>query len=336
MRSRPTSPLFLAAFLALATAEGFARADCRDPPPVVPAPDPTQAERLFVEAKELLKDGRTAEACAGLAQSQALDPAGGTLLELAYCLELQGKLATSYARYEEALALAQRDQNDRRAELAHEHLTALAPRLVKIEIRVSAGARAQKDLEIRRDGACVDPTSWDKAVAVDPGKHVITAVAPGTIPWEAGIELTQEGSATPVEVPPLQMPATFLPVWAPPPPPRLLPLPAASAPGSLIPGIVVLGVGVVGLGVSAGLGQTALTMGSEVLHTCRHGLCPPSQQAKGDQANVLATASTVGFIAGAVIATAGVVFLVVKPFGGGKAPLGLKAGPGSLSLVGTF
>jgi hypothetical protein len=172
MRSRFRAPL-IAASLALATVSAPALADCLDRPPAARPPDPAEAERLFVEAKQLMKDGQVAQACDLLEQSRTLDPAAGTILQLAYCLELAGKLATSHARYAEALELAQRDGNDRRIELAREHLAALAPRLPRIQVRVSAGAKAQPGLEVRRDGACIDPGTWDKEIPVDPGQHVL-------------------------------------------------------------------------------------------------------------------------------------------------------------------
>src|SRR5262245_17501666 len=131
MQSCPRSR-FLVAFsfvASLATSSLRARAECPDPPRAARPVDPLEAQRLFLEAKQLLKEARISEACAKLDTSFALDPGGGTALQLAYCLELEGKLATSHARYEEARALADRDRNERRADLAREHLAALAPRL---------------------------------------------------------------------------------------------------------------------------------------------------------------------------------------------------------------
>src|SRR5262249_31988368 len=134
-------------------------AGCTDPPSPAQAFDPTAAAHLFVEAKELMNAGQTAEACEKLEASLALDPGGGTLMQLAYCREVEGKLARSHARYQEALALAEREGNVRRVALAREHLAALGPRLGRMEIRVGPGVRALAGLEIRRDGQCVPASS---------------------------------------------------------------------------------------------------------------------------------------------------------------------------------
>ncbi len=61
------------------------------------------AELLFQEGQQLIKDGKHAAACPKFEQSQKLDPAIGTLLNLAHCYELvraaptgpQARLASS-------------------------------------------------------------------------------------------------------------------------------------------------------------------------------------------------------------------------------------------------
>ncbi len=338
MRSRLRLVLSLIPLLALAAASSRARAECHDPQPAAaPAPDPARAERLFAEGKQLMKEGKVAEACGLLETSRALDPGGGTVLQLAYCLELTGKLATSYARFDEALQIAVRDRNERRAEIAREHLAALAPRLTRIEIRLSPGAKDHAGLEVRRDGMCVDSGSWEKAIQVDPGKHVITATAPGRTPWQTEIEVIEEGSTTPLTIPPLEP----RPVVTPPPimepmrgrpPARLEPPPS----GSWIPGAVILGAGAVGLGIGAVTGLLATSKASDIEDTCQNDLCPPSQKEQAERAETLAMVSTVGFAAGAALAAAGTVLLVIRPFGRGATQARVTAGLGSVGVGGSF
>ena len=60
--------------------------------------DPAAAEWLFREGRALMKKGDFAPACAKLAESQRLDPAVGTLMNLAECEERIGRTASAWQR----------------------------------------------------------------------------------------------------------------------------------------------------------------------------------------------------------------------------------------------
>src|SRR5262245_2596708 len=103
--------------------------------------EPTATERamadsLFNEAKKLLARGKPPEACAKLAESYKLDPAGGTLLNLGMCHEIEGKTATAWTEFELALALARKSRRADREKAAREHMTALEPRMSRITVTV--------------------------------------------------------------------------------------------------------------------------------------------------------------------------------------------------------
>ncbi|HEX2686885.1 MAG TPA: choice-of-anchor D domain-containing protein, partial [Kofleriaceae bacterium] len=69
------------------------------------------AEETFTQGRELLKQGKYAEACTAFEQSQRLDPQFGTQYNIAGCYEKTGKLATAWNLYR---ALARSDTNPTR------------------------------------------------------------------------------------------------------------------------------------------------------------------------------------------------------------------------------
>src|SRR5882724_8884696 len=102
--------------LAAATLVGLAvrHASADEPEPTSPA------DETFLLGRALLKDKRYAEACPKFQQSQAQDPASGTLLALAYCQELSGLLASSLSSYLAAARLAEKEGDTARQAAAGE------------------------------------------------------------------------------------------------------------------------------------------------------------------------------------------------------------------------
>src|SRR5262245_20486444 len=88
---RPSTPLSIA--LALFTAL-LAEASGAAPPEVRAA-----AEQLYQDAYNLARAGRHAEACPMLEESDRLDPANGTKLELAQCYERTRRPASAWVLY---------------------------------------------------------------------------------------------------------------------------------------------------------------------------------------------------------------------------------------------
>src|SRR6266498_2939701 len=97
-----------------------------------------------------LADGKFAEACPKLGESQRLDPGVGTQFHLADCYERIGQTASAWAGFLEAASGAKALGQTEREKVARERAAALAPRLSKLTI-VAARAADVPGLEIKRD-----------------------------------------------------------------------------------------------------------------------------------------------------------------------------------------
>lgn len=180
---------------ALLAAEGAAHAQARRPSTA----EQLLAESLFTEGRTLMDQGRYPEACAKLAESQRLDPGGGTLLNLGVCHEKEGKVGTAYAELDAALAQATQEGRKDRVELARARIAALTPRLPRLSVRVLAEA---PDLEVKVDGVVLRKPAWGVATVVDPGAHHVEASAPGRVGFSVTLNVG-EAEKRSVEVPAL-------------------------------------------------------------------------------------------------------------------------------------
>ena len=111
LRTRPASApgsLLLRAML------GAAVAACSLSPRIARADDEAAtAQALFDQATALKANEDWAGACPKFESSYRLDPALGTLLNLANCFEKLGKIASAWARWEEAYQWATKNGDDR-------------------------------------------------------------------------------------------------------------------------------------------------------------------------------------------------------------------------------
>src|SRR5262249_15429731 len=145
------------------------------------------AEALFIEAKKLMNDGNYRDACPKLAESQRLDPGGGTLITLALCHEADGKTASAWAEFGEALTIALKDGREDRATVARLHAERLEPRLCHLTIRVDSEVSNLQGIEVTQDGVMLERPAWGTALPVDPGEHHIEARAPGMKTWKGSV-----------------------------------------------------------------------------------------------------------------------------------------------------
>jgi hypothetical protein len=277
------------------------------------AGDAAVAESLFREGRALMDAGNYKAACPKLAESYAQDPATGTLLALALCREQAGQTASAWATYADVIARAKREGQKDREQAAKERITALEPRLSRLTIAVAPETAALEGVVIKRDGDAVGKGAWGTPVALDPGEHVIEVTASGKQAWTAKITIGPDADAQTVEVPPLEDA----------PPGEGAPVESggeaseqAAASGSPLRtiGLVVGGVGVVGLGVGTYFGLRAKSLNDESNEPGRcdeQNECDQIGGEKRDDADSAATASTIAFIAGGVLAATGVTLFIL-------------------------
>lgn len=73
------------------------------------ADDQALATVLFDKGRQLISEGQVSQACPAFEESERLDPSGGTILNLALCHELEGRLARAWSEFNEAVMFARKD-----------------------------------------------------------------------------------------------------------------------------------------------------------------------------------------------------------------------------------
>lgn len=273
------------------------------------------AQVLFDDGIALMGQGKYADACPKLDQSQKIDPTIVTAYRLAECNEKLGKLATAWAQFVDVADQARKAGSTDREDTARKRAEALRPRVPRLLVTVSDAVAAQKGLVVTRDGTPIDVAVWGRDLPIDPGEHRIAATAAGKQPWELRVEVA-EGATVPVAVPAL----VDVPDQA--PGPGLGPAkgpgaaPGADASAGRGQRMLAVGAGVVGLaGVAVGsiFGLMASSTWDDAQAGCAGGdtkRCTPASQSLGDDASTQATVATVGFVVGGVgLAGAAVLWL---------------------------
>lgn len=295
----------LAAFTSLSFGAAQAQAQART--------EVALAETLYRQARELLASGNYAEACPKFAESYRLDPATGTLLNLAACHEAEGKTATAWIEYSDALAAARREKRAVRVKYAQERMSAIEPKLSRLTLLVPPEID-EPELELWLDRTPVGRAARGVATPVDPGRHVVEAKAPGKKPLRLEVEVLPNADQKTVSIPALES----LPVSAALPPTVPVVEPAgATAPVSALPvrdevkaRPTPLSVYIAG-GVTLGLAAAAGVTGGLYLHERssydeKRESERSAAQGHYDSARVLGTANAalwVGAVGGALLTT---------------------------------
>lgn len=286
--------------------------------------DGARAEVLFQEARKLIERKRYADACPKLLESYQIDPAGGTLLNLADCYEKEGKLASALARFREAVAHSQKAGRTERENTARERATRLEPRVPKVTI-----TSASPDVVVRLDGQELDATTLASPVPLDPGEHTVEATSDGKKPFSTKFEAGDRARSHRVEIPALE-PVVVAPP-DPPPPPR----PSTRGNTQRTIGIIVGSVGAAAVGVGAYFGLSAASKWSDA----RENDCVSDRFCNAEGVELVASAkrdgdvATIVMLSGAALLGGGAALYFLAPRG---TTVTASATPGGIVIGGTF
>jgi hypothetical protein len=310
---RPTTIYALLAAALLATSQ---RARAADTPADVKA-----ADVLFQSAKAAMERGDLATACSQFAESQRLDPAPGTLLNLGECEERSGKLATALGHLETARALL--PAGDFRIPFADARITGLEHRVSRLTLRLPLPQ--VPGLSIRLDDVDVPVADLGSERRLDPGAHVIVVRAPGHA--DARVEVTlREGEALQQAVAAGSAIAEAKPVASASPHGTAAvpdgsgtvgspPTPPAAGAAQRTWGLVAGGAGVAGLAVGGVLVLVAKGTYGDALAHCPQG--PASCDAQGvnggQSAHSEANVAMVAGLGGAALLAAGLTLYLTAP-----------------------
>lgn len=286
------------------------------------------AESLFREGRNLIKQGKLQDGCDKFEASEMIEPSVGTLLNLGDCREKLGKLATAWAAFRKAEAMAkQSGKDDKRASEAERRAARLEPQLPNLTISTTQ----TPGLVIKRNGEKVDAGVLDTPVPVDPGTYRIVAEAPGYKPYQLDVSVAVRGRRT-ITIPPLQKtevamkplsdePITEIaPVPRGAPPPRSLSFDEPAAKPStwtmtrdISVASAAFGAIALGGGIYYGLHSSDLEDRSNKL--CPNTMCGDKEGLRlNDEAQTAATRANILYVVGgAAFATSAILWVVGEP-----------------------
>jgi hypothetical protein len=277
-----------------------------------PPADAARADALFNEGVKLFDAGKMHEACVRFAESMKLDPANGTLQDLALCHEKEGKTATAWREFMQLVDRASTARQAEREALARQHVAALGATLSKLALSLGPDANVT---QVRVDGVPLARGDWATPQPLDPGDHMVVLSAPGKKAFEQHVAVAPGPSTQTIVVAKLEdaVPAAARASKSAAARPET-PSTEGGLGGQRILGLAVGGIGVAGLVVGSAFGLTASSKWSQAQKDCTPS-CTPDSPAIGERedAKSAANVSTIAFIAGGAAVAAGAVLYLTAP-----------------------
>ena len=263
--------------------------------------DRAAADALFQSARAEFDRGEFASACEKFAESHRLDPAPGTLLNLALCHEKTGRIASAWEGFRQVADML----HDERVDFARSRSSSLEGRLPWLTLHLPK--EAIDGVRVFRDGIELGSASLGIPLPVDPGSHAIVVEAPGRLRSSRTIsideaqrqELTlQLGPDQPVSTPTL--------------PERPEPAPAPPPSHDKTWAWVAGGIGVAGVATSLATGALAISSKRTLDAHCIDRRCDDQGLDAASAGRTYATISTVSGIVGVVGLGVG-TYLLLSP-----------------------
>jgi hypothetical protein len=288
------------------------------------------ADALFRSGKEAVARGDLVKGCAEFAESQRLDPAIGTLLNLGDCEERANKLSAAMGHFQAA-----RDQmaaSDSRIPFADENLKRLAARVPHLIVRVKDAAALQ-GMRLKLDDVDLGPASLGVPLPLDPGRHTCALLVPGRVDSRRDV-VVREGETQTVDLAPGAANAAPADAST---PPVATPETHESTSSMRTLGWVMGGVGLVGVGVGAVTGVMTISAAHTYKDQCKNGACSPSGMDAASTGRVTQWVSPIGLAVG--VAGLGLsAYLLLRHEPTSSVAIAPQVGPttAGASLVGAF
>lgn len=254
------------------------------------AQDQTRARELFTKARELYKQEKFAEACPLFEESEKLEPALGTELNLALCWAKMNRLLDAARLFDVVLGKTTDPSEAQRHQIAETGKREVMERLPKVQIdRGPLSINAA----IQLDGVELLDTS--ALIPVDPGEHEVTGQGAKPVTFTAvegevsQVTLVASGGGDDIDTPGSP---SGMPRWR-----KNLPFYLGASGAGLIATSLVFGI-------------ITLSKKSSALDKCEkiggEWSCPPEGQDGLDSARTFSHISTAMFVIGAGALGAGI------------------------------
>jgi hypothetical protein len=259
------------------------------------------AEALYREAFALAQQGKFAEACPKFAASYELDPQLGTLLDLARCHEDEGRTASAWAEYHNAVSLAQRLGKDATADEAKKRAAELKPMLSNIVVKLD---KTLPEMSVTLDGKSVPIGAMGTELPVDPGEHKILVEAPRYKDWNKTVTVPKGPHVETVRVPALV---------------RVTgkggePVVVTTGLNDFqVVGYTLGALGLVGLTIGTIFGIVATVQTNAADEHCINTFCTQAGIDGHDRALAFAHISTIGFVVGGASLGTGIILVLTAP-----------------------